>query len=187
MLLVPNLLKKELASKSALEVCLALDCLANIMTLDLARDLIADVFGLLNSSKSIKKGRRRRGRVPPPRVHGPARGRGGGPGLKLRASSPPGGGGGGPPYGGTARRLRAMPRRPTGPGPPPRPGTVAVVGAGLAGVATVRNPAQPFPPPSPRHLGPLLLLLRSRPFQLGDERTSPSGGWRAGTPSPRRD
>lgn len=53
MLLVPNLLKKELASKSALEVCLALDCLANLMTLDLARDLIADVFGLLNSSKSI--------------------------------------------------------------------------------------------------------------------------------------
>ena len=69
----------------------------------------------------------------------------------------------------------------------PRPGTVAVVGAGLAGVATVRNPAPPFPPPSPRHLGPLLLLRRSRPFQLGDERTSPSGGWRAGTPSPRRD
>ena len=34
MLLVPNLLKKELASKSALEVCLALDCLANIMTLE---------------------------------------------------------------------------------------------------------------------------------------------------------
>ena len=103
MLLVPNLLKKELASKSALEVCLALDCLANIMTLDLARDLIADVFGLLNSSKSIKKGRRRRGRVPPPAP----RGRGGGPGLKLRASFPPG------------RRRRRPSLRGDGP-PPPR-------------------------------------------------------------------
>ena len=110
MLLVPNLLKKELASKSALEVCLALDCLANIMTLDRARDLIADGFGLLNSSKSIiKEGRRGRGRgrVPPPRVPSAGTRAAGRPGLEAQGVLPPG------------RRRRRPSLRGDGP-PPPR-------------------------------------------------------------------
>ena len=48
LLLIPNLLKKDLASASTQEAGMALDCLANIMTPDLARDLVADVFSLLN-------------------------------------------------------------------------------------------------------------------------------------------
>jgi hypothetical protein len=48
LLLIPNLLKKDLASACVQEAGMALDCLANIMTPDLARDLVGDVFSLLN-------------------------------------------------------------------------------------------------------------------------------------------
>ena len=57
MLLIPNLLKKDLLGNSALEACLALDCLANIATPELAQALVADVFGLLQSSKPIVRRR----------------------------------------------------------------------------------------------------------------------------------
>ena len=57
MLLIPNLLKKDLQGASALEACLALDCLANIATPELAQALVADVFGLLQSSKPIVRRR----------------------------------------------------------------------------------------------------------------------------------
>jgi len=50
MLLITNLLKKDLQSQSPLEQSIALDCLSNIVTLDLARDLVADVYGLLSAS-----------------------------------------------------------------------------------------------------------------------------------------
>eukprot|EP00854_Cymbomonas_tetramitiformis_P026571 gene26571-32623_t len=52
MVLIPNLLKKDLASSVVFEVGFALDCLANIITPDLARDLVSDVFSLLNSSRA---------------------------------------------------------------------------------------------------------------------------------------
>jgi hypothetical protein len=48
LLLVPNLLKKDLASTNAIEAGFALDSLANIMTPDLARDLVSDIFNLLS-------------------------------------------------------------------------------------------------------------------------------------------
>jgi AP-3 complex subunit delta-1 len=48
LLLITNLLKKDLASTNAHEAGFALDCLANVMTPDLARDLVADIFSLLN-------------------------------------------------------------------------------------------------------------------------------------------
>jgi len=51
LLLIPNLLKKDLASSNSHEAGFALDCLANIMTPDLARDLVSDVFSLLNSNR----------------------------------------------------------------------------------------------------------------------------------------
>ena len=50
MLLITNLLKKDLISTNASERSIGLDCLSNIVTLDLARDLVADVYGLLSSS-----------------------------------------------------------------------------------------------------------------------------------------
>ena len=50
MLLITNLLKKDLGSTLEHERSLALDCLSNVATLDLARDLVADVYGLLSSS-----------------------------------------------------------------------------------------------------------------------------------------
>ncbi|KAK3241234.1 hypothetical protein CYMTET_48985 [Cymbomonas tetramitiformis] len=49
-LLIPNLIKKDLAGTNMYEAGFALDCLANVMTPDLARDLVSDVFTLLNSS-----------------------------------------------------------------------------------------------------------------------------------------
>eukprot|EP00959_Pyramimonas_sp_CCMP1952_P368440 7717626-Pyramimonas_sp.AAC.3 len=48
LLLITNLLKKDLASANVHEAGFALDCLANVMTPDLARDLVADIFSLLN-------------------------------------------------------------------------------------------------------------------------------------------
>jgi AP-3 complex subunit delta-1 len=50
LLLIPNLLKKDLASSNAIEAGFALDSLANIMTPDLARDLVSDIFNLLSRS-----------------------------------------------------------------------------------------------------------------------------------------
>ena len=50
MLLITNLLKKDLISTNPTERSMGLDCLSNIATLDLARDLVADVYGLLSSS-----------------------------------------------------------------------------------------------------------------------------------------
>lgn len=52
MLLVTNLIKKDLISTNPTERSIGLDCLSNIVTLDLARDLIADVYGLLSSSSA---------------------------------------------------------------------------------------------------------------------------------------
>ncbi|KAE9588228.1 hypothetical protein Lal_00003034 [Lupinus albus] len=51
LLLITNQLRKDLTSSNAFEVSLALQCLANIATLDLARDLTPEVFTLLSSSK----------------------------------------------------------------------------------------------------------------------------------------
>jgi AP-3 complex subunit delta-1 len=50
MLLITNLLKKDVMSSNTAEISLGLDLLANLATLDLARDLVADVYGLLSSS-----------------------------------------------------------------------------------------------------------------------------------------
>uniref|UniRef100_A0A7S3Y2N8 AP-3 complex subunit delta n=1 Tax=Heterosigma akashiwo TaxID=2829 RepID=A0A7S3Y2N8_HETAK len=50
-LLATNLLKKELLSDQAYNGGLALNCVANIATHDLSRDLLADVTGLLESPK----------------------------------------------------------------------------------------------------------------------------------------
>ncbi|CAL0323957.1 unnamed protein product [Lupinus luteus] len=51
LLLITNQLRKDLTSSNAFEVSFALQCLANIATLDLARDLTPEVFTLLSSSK----------------------------------------------------------------------------------------------------------------------------------------
>lgn len=51
-LLCTNLLKKEFSSPSEYEVGLAINVLANIVTTDLARDLLGDVVAMLNSPKS---------------------------------------------------------------------------------------------------------------------------------------
>lgn len=50
-LLTTNLLKKEFQSTSQYEVGLALNCLANIVTRDLARDLLQDTVLLMSHSK----------------------------------------------------------------------------------------------------------------------------------------
>lgn len=50
-LLTTNLLKKEFQSPNQYEVGLAVNCLANIVTRDLARDLIGDVVALIGHSK----------------------------------------------------------------------------------------------------------------------------------------
>lgn len=52
MLLIPNLLKKDLASAVHAEAGLAIDCLANIITPDLAQTLVADIHALLNSPRT---------------------------------------------------------------------------------------------------------------------------------------
>lgn len=45
--------KKDLTSSNQYEVGLAISCLANICTPDLARDLVSDVEALLNSSRFV--------------------------------------------------------------------------------------------------------------------------------------
>eukprot|EP01065_Artemidia_motanka_P048353 TRINITY_DN7764_c3_g1_i2.p1 TRINITY_DN7764_c3_g1~~TRINITY_DN7764_c3_g1_i2.p1 ORF type:complete len:1286 (+),score=583.90 TRINITY_DN7764_c3_g1_i2:117-3974(+) len=50
--LVTNLLKKDLLSPNQYEAGLALSCLSNICTPDLARDLVADVANLLTSGRA---------------------------------------------------------------------------------------------------------------------------------------
>eukprot|EP01125_Pyxidicula_operculata_P017263 TRINITY_DN6042_c0_g1_i1.p1 TRINITY_DN6042_c0_g1~~TRINITY_DN6042_c0_g1_i1.p1 ORF type:complete len:1211 (-),score=291.67 TRINITY_DN6042_c0_g1_i1:1241-4873(-) len=52
LVLVTNLIRKDLLSSNIYESGLALDCLSNICTLDLARDLVPDVVNLLNHNKS---------------------------------------------------------------------------------------------------------------------------------------
>lgn len=51
LVLITNQLRKDLSSTNELEVSLALDCLARIATVDLARDLTPEIFTLLSSSK----------------------------------------------------------------------------------------------------------------------------------------
>lgn len=51
-LLCTNLLKKEFGSFSEYEVGLAINVLANIVTTDLARDLLGDVVAMMNSPKA---------------------------------------------------------------------------------------------------------------------------------------
>jgi len=53
MLLIPNLLKKDLASPSPAEAGLAIDCLANVVTPELASTLVADAYALLNSPRTF--------------------------------------------------------------------------------------------------------------------------------------
>ncbi|CAL6430523.1 unnamed protein product [Bathycoccus prasinos] len=50
-LLIPNLLKKDLASPDPAEAALAISCLANIVTPELSQTLVADVYSLLNNHK----------------------------------------------------------------------------------------------------------------------------------------
>ncbi|CEG00870.1 Clathrin/coatomer adaptor,adaptin-like,N-terminal [Ostreococcus tauri] len=50
-LLIPNLLKKDLASPNPAEAALALTCLGNIVTPELSQTLVADVYSLLNNHK----------------------------------------------------------------------------------------------------------------------------------------
>ena len=51
-LLLGNLLKKDMSSKSNFEVALALDCLSNVVTEELANVLVSDVYELLNAPSS---------------------------------------------------------------------------------------------------------------------------------------
>lgn len=50
-LLCSNLLKKQLGSKDPYEVGLALSCLSNIVTPDLARDLLQDITKLMSNNR----------------------------------------------------------------------------------------------------------------------------------------
>lgn len=50
-LLIPNLLKKDLASPNPAEAALAIACLGNIVTPELSQTLVADVYSLLNNHK----------------------------------------------------------------------------------------------------------------------------------------
>ena len=50
-LLIPNLLKKDLASPNPAEAALAISCLGNIVTPELSQTLVADVYSLLNNHK----------------------------------------------------------------------------------------------------------------------------------------
>ena len=52
-LLIPNLLKKDLASPNPAEAALAISCLANIVTPELSQTLVADVYSLLNTTNRI--------------------------------------------------------------------------------------------------------------------------------------
>ncbi|KAE9586059.1 hypothetical protein Lal_00010021 [Lupinus albus] len=51
LLLITNQLRKDLTSNNSFEVSLALQCLSNVASLDLARDLTPEVFTLLSTSK----------------------------------------------------------------------------------------------------------------------------------------
>ena len=51
LVLCTQLLKKEFQAKSPFEIGLAINCLANIATEDLARDLLSDVVMMLTSSR----------------------------------------------------------------------------------------------------------------------------------------
>ena len=51
-LLCTNMFKKDFSSANPYEVGLAINCLANICTNDLARDLVADVVTLMNSNRA---------------------------------------------------------------------------------------------------------------------------------------
>lgn len=46
-----NLIRKEIAGANQYEAGIALNCLANMCTVDLARDLAADVVAILNTSR----------------------------------------------------------------------------------------------------------------------------------------
>eukprot|EP01102_Stenamoeba_stenopodia_P004321 TRINITY_DN1463_c0_g1_i2.p1 TRINITY_DN1463_c0_g1~~TRINITY_DN1463_c0_g1_i2.p1 ORF type:complete len:635 (-),score=132.59 TRINITY_DN1463_c0_g1_i2:1876-3780(-) len=50
-ILTQALFKKDLQAQNQYEIGLALNCIANICTTDIARDLAADIVGLLNSSR----------------------------------------------------------------------------------------------------------------------------------------
>ena len=50
-LLCTNLLKKELHTQNQYEIGLAINCLSNIVTKDLARDLLGDIVSMLASSR----------------------------------------------------------------------------------------------------------------------------------------
>ncbi|CAI8619861.1 unnamed protein product [Vicia faba] len=56
-LLITNQLRKDLSSTNHFHVSLALHCLSNIATLDLARDLTPDLFNLLSSSRVFVRNR----------------------------------------------------------------------------------------------------------------------------------
>jgi AP-3 complex subunit delta len=51
-LLCTNMFKKDFSSANPYEVGLSINCLANICTTDLARDLVADVVTLMNSNRA---------------------------------------------------------------------------------------------------------------------------------------
>lgn len=51
LMLCTNLFKKDFTSKEVYESSLALSVLSNVCTPDLARDLVADVSSMLNSSR----------------------------------------------------------------------------------------------------------------------------------------
>eukprot|EP01028_Stygiella_incarcerata_P013353 TRINITY_DN82199_c0_g1_i1.p1 TRINITY_DN82199_c0_g1~~TRINITY_DN82199_c0_g1_i1.p1 ORF type:complete len:1170 (+),score=357.51 TRINITY_DN82199_c0_g1_i1:125-3634(+) len=53
LLLSTNLFKKDLNSSSPFDVIVALTCLSNVISTDLARDLVSDIMGLLNNSRAI--------------------------------------------------------------------------------------------------------------------------------------
>lgn len=50
-MLTTNLIKKDMSSSSMYESAVAINCLANICTPDLARDLVSDAAGMLNASR----------------------------------------------------------------------------------------------------------------------------------------
>ncbi len=49
LILVPNLLKKDFSSPSSFDTGVALDCVANIMSPELASTVVSDIYGLLSS------------------------------------------------------------------------------------------------------------------------------------------
>lgn len=55
MLLITNLLKKQLMSSDPFETALALDVLAKVATPDLARDLVPDILALLGAARAVTR------------------------------------------------------------------------------------------------------------------------------------